>query len=137
VFYPNETHGSVATKAYYDGLRFLYPQWNAPEENRSAASIRSHYAAMSDRLGYDVQPPFGLVSDWAAEFLRKGLVDDAIEVSRINVGNFPANAWAHSNLADAHLRKSDRAAAIANYKKAIELAPDNEDMKAKLAAAMK
>jgi hypothetical protein len=71
------------------------------------------------RLSYDVQPPFGLVSDWVGEFLRKGMVDDAIEPSRINVKNFPANAWAHSHLADAYLRKGDRAAAVASYKKAV------------------
>ena len=62
-FYPNETHGSVAAKACYDGLRFLYPHWNVEERERSAASIKRHYAAMSDRLGYDVQPPFGLSSE--------------------------------------------------------------------------
>ncbi|MEZ0469790.1 alpha/beta hydrolase-fold protein [Luteimonas salinilitoris] len=137
MFYSNETHGSVAAKAYYDGLRFLYPQWNVPEENRSAASIRSHYAALSDRLGYDVQPPFGLVSGWAGSFLRQGMIDDAIETSRINVSNFPTNARAHSDLGDAYLRKGDRAVAIASYAKAVELAPDNESMKAKLAAAVK
>lgn len=136
-FYPDETHGSIAAKAYYDGLRFLYPQWNVPEENRSAGSIKRHYAEMSRRLGYDVQPPLGLTSQWADDFLRKGNIEDAIEVCRINVDNFPANAWAHSSLGDAHLRKGNREAAIASYKKAIELAPDDERLVAKLAAAIK
>jgi len=137
VFYPKETHGSIAAKAYYDGLRFLYPQWNAPDENRSAASIRSHYAAISSRLGYDVQPPLGLVSDWADEFLRKGKVDDAIEMARLNVRNFSLNAWAYASLGDAHLRKGDRAEAVAAFRKAVDLAPTDDQLKAKLAAAMK
>jgi len=136
-FYPNETHGSVAAKSYYDGLRFLYPQWNAPEENRSATSIRSHYAAMSSRLGYDVQPALGLVSDWADEFLRKGKVDDAIEMARLNVRNFPANAWVYASLGDAYLRKGDRSGAVAAYKRAVDLAPTDEQLRGKLAAAAK
>ena len=136
-FYPNETHGSVAAKSYYDGLRFLYPQWNTPEENRSATSVRSHYAAISSRLGYNVQPPLGLVSDWTDEFLRKGKVDDAMEMARLNVRNFPANAWAYASLVDACMRKGDRRGAVAAYEKAVDLAPTDEQLRAKLAAAMK
>lgn len=136
-FYRQETHGSIAAKAYYDGLRFLYPHWNAPEEKRSAASIRSHYAAMSRRLGYDVQPPFGMVGDWADEFLRKGKADDALAMARLNVRNFPANAWAYGGLGDVYLRKGDRTGAAAAYQKAVALAPMDDQLKAKLAAALK
>ena len=135
-YYPNETHGSIAAKAYYDGLRFLYPQWNAPEQGRTAASIRRHYAAMSSRLGYDVQPPFDLVTDWASAFVRKGRMDDAVETAGINVRNFPANAWAYAGLGDVYRAKGDKASAIANYRKAIELAPDDKQMKDKLDALL-
>lgn len=136
-FYPNETHGSIAAKAYYDGLRYLYPAWFPPEENPNAAAINRHYAMMSSRLGYDVQPPLGLVGDWADRFLRKGMVDDAIAMARINVRNFPTNASAHAALADAYRAKGDKAAAIAGYTKAIELAPGDPQFKDKLAAIMK
>ena len=135
-YYPNETHGSIAAKAYYDGLRFLYPQWNAPEEGRTAVSIRRHYAAMSSRLGYDVQPPFDLVSDWASAFVRKGMFNDAVETAAINVRNFPANAWAYAGLADVYRAKGDKVAAIASYRKAVELAPNDAQLKEKLTAVM-
>ena len=135
-YYPNETHGSIAAKAYYDGLHYLYPQWNPPEENRTAASISRHYATMSSRLGYDVQPPLGLVGDWTDQFLRKGMIADAIEMARINVRNFSTNAWAHASLGDAYHARGDNPAAIASYKKAVELAPDDKQIKNKLAAVM-
>ena len=137
LYYPGETHGSIAAKAYYDGLRFLYPEWNVSDEDRTAESIKSHYRKMSDRLGYDVQPPFGMVSDWGDDFLRKGKFVDAIEVYRINVLNFPTNAAAQGSLGDAYLRKGDRASAQASYRRAVELAPDDQDLKARLASAMK
>jgi hypothetical protein len=136
-FYPNETHGSIAAKAYYDGLRYLYPQWNPPEDNRTAASINRHYAMMSSRLGYDVEPPLGLVGDWTDQFLRKGMTADAIEMARINVRNFPTTAWAHAGLGDAYRAKGDQAAAIASYRKAVELAPDDKQMKDKLDALLR
>jgi len=137
VFYPNETHGSIAAKTYYDGLRFLYPRWNAPEENRSPSSIRRHYAAISNRLGYAVQPPLGLVNDWADEFLRRGKVEDAIAMARLNLRNFPDNAWVYGSLGDLYLRKGDSGEAVAAYRRAVDLAPTDDQLKAKLAAIMK
>lgn len=131
-YYPNETHGSIAAKAYYDGLRFLYPQWNVEEANPTAESIRNHYRKISDRLGYDVQPPFGLVSGWGDGLLRAGKFDDAIAVFRINAVNFPASAATHGQLGDAFLRKDDRAGARASYKRAVELAPGDKELEAKL-----
>lgn len=136
-YYPNETHGSIAAKAYYDGLRFLYPQWNVDDPNRTAESIRSHYRRMSDRLGYDVQPPFGLVSGWGEDLLRREKFDDAIEVYRINAKNFPTSAAAHGQLGDAYLRKGDRASAVASYGRAVELARQDRELKAKLDSAGK
>lgn len=136
-YYPNETHGSIAAKAYYDGLRFLFPQWNVDDPNRTAESIRNHYRRMSDRLGYDVQPPFGLVSGWGEDLLRREIFDDAIEVYRINAKNFPTSAAAHGQLGDAYLRKGDRASAVASYGRAVELAPQDRELKAKLDSAGK
>jgi len=136
-YYPGETHGSIAAKAYYDGLRYLYPQWNPPEENRTAASINRHYAVMSSRLGYDVEPPLGLVGDWTDQFLRKGMIADAIAMAGINVRNFPTNAWARAGLGDAYRAKGDQAAAIASYRRAVELAPDDRQTKDKLDALLR
>lgn len=136
-YYPNETHGSIAAKAYYDGLRFLYPQWSVEDPNRTATSIRNHYRKMSDRLGYDVQPPFGLVSGWGDDFLRREKFDDAIQIFHINAKNFPANAVAHSQLGDAYLRKGDRAGAAASYRRAVELAPEDKELNAKLNSVSK
>jgi len=91
---------------------------------------------MSSRLGYDVQPPFDLVSDWASAFVRKGMFNDAVETAAINVRNFPANAWAYAGLADVYRAKGDKVAAIASYRKAVELAPNDAQLKEKLTAVM-
>jgi predicted alpha/beta superfamily hydrolase len=133
-FYSGETHGSLAAKAYYDGLRFLYPQWNKGDGDSTAALILLHYRRMSDRLGYDVQPPLGLVSGWANDFLRTGKTADALLLYQLNARNFPRIAWVQTELAEAYVRSGDKTAAIAAYREALSLERDNKEIEAKLNA---
>jgi cytochrome c-type biogenesis protein CcmH/NrfG len=58
-------------------------------------------------------------------------------MARLNVRNFPANAWAYGSLGDVYLRKGDRAEAVTAYQKAVALAPTDDQLKAKLGDAMK
>jgi predicted alpha/beta superfamily hydrolase len=132
VFYADETHGSVAAKAYYDGLRFLYPQWNKSESDNSTALILDHYRRMSDRLGYDIQPPLGLASGWANDFLRVGKIADAIALLELNARNFPQTAWAQAELANAYARNGDKAKATAAYRRALDLNPNDKEVAQKL-----
>jgi len=133
-FYVTETHGSIAAKAYYDGLRFLYPDWNITETDSSANLIRQHYQRLSDRLGYLTQPPLGMVSDWGNGFLRKGKIDDAIAMFRLNTDNFPKSTDVYLDLGNALVAKGDKAGAKESYQKAQELSPDNPDIGPKLKA---
>ena len=133
-FYATETHGSIAAKAYYDGLRFLYPQWSITETDTSAELIERHYQRFSERLGYSVQPPLGMVSDWGNGFLRKGKTDDAIAMFRLNTQNFPNSSDAYLDLGNALAAKGDKVAAKDSYQKAQELSPSNSDIASKLKA---
>ena len=136
-FYPGETHGSIAAKAYYDGLRFLYPDWEASDAQDSAKHLRSHYRAMSLRLGYDVQPGQGKISDWGAGFLRAGKADDAIAMYKWNVENFPATASVYGELGDAYARAGDQSSAAGAYSRALSLSPSDPDLTARLAKVQK
>lgn len=132
-FYPTESHGSVAAKAYYDGMRYLYPEWDVAESDTSAALIKQHYQAMDVRLGYDVEPPLGMVSDWGARFLRQpGKAADALEVYQLNVKNFPSSASVYQDLGEAYAQKGNMQEAIAAYKKAVELAPNDSQIAQRL-----
>jgi predicted alpha/beta superfamily hydrolase len=133
MFYPTESHGSVAAKAYYDGMRYLYPEWNIAESDTSVALIKQHYQTMGVRLGYDVEPPLGMVSDWGASFLRRtGKADDALEVLKLNVKNFPRAASVYQDLGDGYAQTGNLQEAIAAYKKALELAPNDSQIALRL-----
>jgi len=132
-YYPAERHGSIAARAYYDGLRFLFPSWDITSTDTSAALVKAHYRKIGERLGYSVQPPLGMTADWAQHFLNEGKIADAIELFEINVRNFPLSANVHADLGRAFERKGEIQPALVSYRKAIELNPGDEQTKTAIA----
>ena len=59
--------------------------------------------------------------------LRDGLVDDAVAVFKLNVVLFPDYANGYDSLGEAYLTRGDKALAIQNYEKSLELDPQNEN----------
>jgi len=133
VYYPDETHGSEPIKAVYDALRFVYPQWYPTIGDSTATLVKNHFGRLSDTYGYRVLPPEFFVARRGSRILQLGPAkfDDAIEFFELNVANYPASAKAYAMLADAWEKKGDKAKAIDNYKKAIELDKGNADLQQK------
>lgn len=67
--------------------------------------------------------------------LRNVNVDDAIAIFQLNVAAFPAAFNTYDSLGEAYLVKGDREKAIFNYKKSLELNPDNTNGKIMLKKA--
>jgi len=63
------------------------------------------------------------------ELMNDNLLDDAIEVFKLNAKLFPGvpNVW--DSLAEAYMNAGKKDLAIANYKKVLELAPNNPNAK--------
>jgi tetratricopeptide (TPR) repeat protein len=59
------------------------------------------------------------------QLLRGARPVDAIELFRVNVELFPQSANVYDSLAEAYMAHGDRDLAIANYKKSLELNPQN------------
>lgn len=57
--------------------------------------------------------------------LRSGEFNEAIRIFQLNVESFPGSSNAYDSLAEGYLRAGNRADAIANYQKALELNPKN------------
>ncbi|RZK00719.1 MAG: alpha/beta hydrolase, partial [Flavobacterium sp.] len=62
LFYPEETHVSEPIKAFYDGMRFVYPNWHLPYNSSAfrktmrSKMIIDHYTSLSKIDGYKVSP---------------------------------------------------------------------------------
>jgi Beta-lactamase/Tetratricopeptide repeat len=59
------------------------------------------------------------------QLLRSGKVKEAIEVFKLNVEAYPKGANTYDSLAEAYMINNDRDLAIQNYKKSLELNPNN------------
>lgn len=63
------------------------------------------------------------------QLLQTGKVKEAIEVFKLNVEAFPKSGNAYDSLGEAYLKNGDKKLALVNYKKSIELDPNNENGK--------
>ncbi len=63
------------------------------------------------------------------ELMNDNLLDDAIEVFKLNAKLFPGEPNVWDSLAEAYMNAGKKDLAIANYKKVLELAPNNPNAK--------
>lgn len=60
-------------------------------------------------------------------YLQKEKVEEAVEIFKINADAFPNSFNVYDSLGEGCLKKGDRELAIANYRKSLELNPDNDN----------
>lgn len=80
----------------------------------------------------------GKLNTLGYQLLQQGRVRDAIDIFRLNVGEYPTGYNTYDSLAEAYMAGGFVVDAIANYRKSLELNPDNTnavDMLQKLRAA--
>jgi pimeloyl-ACP methyl ester carboxylesterase len=66
-------------------------------------------------------------------YLLNGKVKESIDIFRLNVLGYPGSWNAYDSLAEAYMQNDDNENAIKYYKKSIELNPDNENAKTRVA----
>ncbi len=72
------------------------------------------------------------VSMLGNELLRQDKIDDAIILSSFNTKIFPSSSFAYYWLGEAYKKKGNRELAVTNYRKAIDINPDNTSAYEKL-----
>ncbi|HEY0741070.1 MAG TPA: serine hydrolase, partial [Chryseosolibacter sp.] len=66
-------------------------------------------------------------------FMQQQQYDDAIAMFKFNLEQFPKSAWAHSHLATGYAEAGDKESARQNFRKAIQLDPQEQSFKDDLA----
>lgn len=61
------------------------------------------------------------------ELLDLNRVNDAIEIFKLNAEEYPASFNVYDSLGEAYARKGDKEQAISNYKRSLELYPENDN----------
>jgi predicted alpha/beta superfamily hydrolase len=138
-FYPGETHTSEPVKAFYDGIRFVYPNWHLPYNNSafkktmSSRIIKDHFAELSTKYNYKIVPLHDELM-MIARFLRNdpNRIEDAVELLQWNAENYPMSAVNWETLGDTYMKLKDEKKALVMYQNALALSPGSTTLTQKL-----
>jgi tetratricopeptide (TPR) repeat protein len=122
---------AIAIGRILDGSPYALPKRSAAEAIATAVkagsagvALESEFAAMrADSALFAVSEPE--LNRLGYHFLSRGIASSAIDVFRLNVLAFPQSANVYDSLGEAYLASGDTLSAVANYRKSLELDPDN------------
>ena len=123
----------LATGGDHPAFKWLsYEAYNSPIRRlRKAidtvgieAAIKEYRSARA-RQGDSGKPTEGQMNSLGYQYLRSRKVGEAIAIFELNIEAFPASANAYDSLAEAYLENGDTERAIRNYRRSVELKPDN------------
>ena len=83
-------------------------------------------------LGKDIYFDEGFINMLGYEWMYRYQRPEALEIFKLNVEAFPKSSNAYDGLGEAYMNKGDTNNAIINYKKSLELNPENNNAVEKL-----
>jgi CubicO group peptidase (beta-lactamase class C family) len=105
--------------------RFIYEKM---KEKGAGDFLTNHKKYLS---GYMIEHD-GMLNGIGYQFLNKGMMDEAIAVFIINTKYFSEIANTYDSLGEAYMLKGEKKFAIENYKKSLELNPQNKNAEMKI-----
>jgi tetratricopeptide (TPR) repeat protein len=131
---PDEGHGYVPYKAYYDGLPTAFAAWIVPGEvlEGGLAAVDEFFESLADRYGHPVDVPLSVY-----RLLSVALpdIEQALEAAHLAVREYPHSSVAHVALGRLQQMAGETDAARESLLKALELeldrpVPQSENLKA-------
>jgi predicted alpha/beta superfamily hydrolase len=125
-----EDHGSQATLALINGLRFIYEGWKYDNEELVAGglnAIDNFYNHLSERYGYEILPDVNTINSIGWSVLRAGRNEEAVKIFESNIRRYPNSPEAYNYLGEGYFAAGKTNLAIKSYEKAIELAASIND----------
>jgi uncharacterized protein len=130
--FEKEMHLTVPYQSLYAGLMFIFSDYyifKNPGFTPEIPFIQNYYNNVSDLYGMKVTPPEYLIEMLGKHFLfEKMEYPKAIELFKLNTINYPDSYKSFEFLAKAYRASGDIDNAILNYKKSLELNPNNNDI---------
>ena len=129
----DEDHGSVVLRSHYAGLRKVYADWQPARDLTSGVIVGglkgadAHYKKLSEKFGYSIPVPEGLINQLGYQLIFEGKPEEAIAVFKTNVERYPASANVYDSLAEAYEREGRLDLAEPLYSKAHALGQQNND----------
>jgi predicted alpha/beta superfamily hydrolase len=137
----DEDHGSVVLRSHYFGLRKVYDGWQMPRDPTTGAvagglkAADEHYKWLSQKFGYSIPTPEGLINQLGYQDLLGGNPEAAIATFKSNVERYPNSANVYDSLAEAYEKTARLDLAAPLYEKAQTLGKQNNDPNAAIYSA--
>jgi tetratricopeptide (TPR) repeat protein len=124
-----ENHGSIPYISLFNGLRFVFDDYNLPREKIAEGlnTIDKHYKAISEKYGFEIKTPENIINDLGYRYLQNKDIDKAIEVFKENVKRYPGSANVYDSLGEAYENNNQLDLAKENYQLAVGLGEKNND----------
>jgi predicted alpha/beta superfamily hydrolase len=127
--YPDETHGTILLRSLYDGLQFVFEGWEEPDafalyERGGIAAIEAHYAALSERFGFEVPAPAGVLLAPAFSLYGQQRIDESERVILRTLEQYPNDTNALLTAGRLYFDKGDKPRAVDYLTKALLIAPN-------------
>lgn len=127
-----DDHGSTVLLTHYNALRRIYAGWQMPRnpDGIFAGGLEAadaHYAGLSERFGYRIPTPEGVVNLIGYQLMNERKMPEAIGVFKANVARHPESANVHDSLGEAYERSGQLELARASYGRAVEIGKKTKD----------
>ena len=131
--FENEIHMTVPYRSLFSGLIFIFSDYyifKNPRFTPEIPFIQEYYKNISALYEMKIIPPEYLIEMLGKYYLLDiNKYAEAIKFFKLNTVNYPNSFKAYELLAKAYKASGDVDNAILNYKKSLELNPNNEDIK--------
>jgi len=124
-----EDHASVPYISLFNGIRFIFSDWQLPREKfgEGLAAIDEHYTSVSSKYGYKIETPENVINLLGYTYLRNNEIETAISVFLENVKRYPGSANAYDSLGEGYENFNQDKLAEENYQKAYDLGLKSSD----------
>lgn len=124
-----ENHGTTPYLTVFSGLKFIFKDWQLPQEMLQADldAIDEHYLKVSLKYGIKVATPESVINTLGYNYLQTQEFEKAIAVFKTNVERYPGSANVYDSLGEAYENQGKLDQAAKNYKKAVSLGEKNSD----------
>lgn len=124
--YVKNTEDFIPPPRLKEGLRELFREYKFPEgrEVKGLADITAHYAALSERFGFEVDVPEMTLYSKATALQQGGASEAAREILEYLTEVYPSSVNGYWGLGNLHRERGDREAALECYRKCLEIMPN-------------
>ena len=125
-----DDHGTIPHRGAYEGLKFLFSDWNPPESLRLSgdlARLEAHYAGLSQRMGYPILLPENLLNRVGYRLMGEKRIPQALAAFERAVALYPASANAYDSLGEGLEAAGRLQEALTRYERAVALGREQKD----------